>query len=241
MSTKVTKSPTIPAQTTILITGQNNQIEELNTLINRTTNGRLPLYDPEHPDIHSINNHLQAAITIEMIKTLKKRLIFKPYVLSIQIGVIFHAHNLTTEAQNSLLKVLEDPPNNTFFILITDQYKKLLETILSRAQLVHRFQFNNQTAVRPKSEFDETSILAAFEKISAISDIKDQQEKKAYSHLILDSLVEKYHKKWLTSHGHDKVVLAQLNEIQKTRDAIEANVNIRLCLESLIMQLHCDK
>ncbi len=50
------------------------------------------------------------------------------------------AHNLTTEAQNALLKLLEEPPQNTRFILTVSSDQLMLPTIRSRAQelAVHR-------------------------------------------------------------------------------------------------------
>src|SRR6185437_9430791 len=50
--------------------------------------------------------------------------------------VIEDAQLLTPEAQNALLKVLEEPPANTFIILGAETKESLLPTILSRCQIV---------------------------------------------------------------------------------------------------------
>ncbi len=57
---------------------------------------------------------------------------------------IKQAHLLTQPAQNSLLKLLEEPPQNTTFILTTTHLKQLLPTLISRCHL-HRLAQTNQT------------------------------------------------------------------------------------------------
>jgi len=51
-----------------------------------------------------------------------------------RIILISAAHTLTTEAQNALLKLLEEPPQQTIFLLTADSLEKLLPTIRSRTQ-----------------------------------------------------------------------------------------------------------
>ena len=51
--------------------------------------------------------------------------------------IIEDAQLLTPEAQNALLKVLEEPPANTYIIMGTDTKDSLLPTILSRCQIIH--------------------------------------------------------------------------------------------------------
>lgn len=50
--------------------------------------------------------------------------------------LIFDAHAMTEGFANALLKILEEPPPNTYFLLITSQATKLLPTIRSRCQQI---------------------------------------------------------------------------------------------------------
>jgi DNA polymerase-3 subunit delta' len=54
-----------------------------------------------------------------------------------RVVLINEAHRLTTEAQNALLKVLEEPPSQTSIILTTSSETDLLPTVLSRLQKIH--------------------------------------------------------------------------------------------------------
>jgi len=56
-----------------------------------------------------------------------------------KIYIIDEAHMLTKQAQNALLKTLEEPPRGVVFVLCTTEAKKLLTTIISRCQ---RFDLN---------------------------------------------------------------------------------------------------
>lgn len=69
-----------------------------------------------------------------------------------KVFVIDEAETMNAQAQNALLKTLEEPPGRTLILLLTDQPHALLSTIRSRAQLV-RFQ--------PLPEADALAILAA--------------------------------------------------------------------------------
>jgi DNA polymerase III delta prime subunit len=50
--------------------------------------------------------------------------------------IIEHADGLTTEAQNALLKLLEEPPADTILLMTVDNQRALLPTILSRVQSI---------------------------------------------------------------------------------------------------------
>jgi DNA polymerase III subunit delta' len=74
------------------------------------------------------------AIKIDAIRDLTYKLALKPYAGKYKVAVINDAHNLTQEAANALLKVLEEPKDQTLMVLVTDNFHRLLPTISSRAQ-----------------------------------------------------------------------------------------------------------
>jgi DNA polymerase III subunit delta' len=76
------------------------------------------------------------AIKIEEIRKLGYSLSLKPYAAAYKVAVIDNAENMTVEAANALLKVLEEPKPHTILILITANPYKLLPTISSRAQKI---------------------------------------------------------------------------------------------------------
>ncbi len=86
-----------------------------------------------HPDLFFINPE-NDLIKIEVIRTLKESLAFKPFEAPRKVAIIADAHCLNVAASNALLKTLEEPPSQTLLILTTSTPHRLLKTILSRCQ-----------------------------------------------------------------------------------------------------------
>ena len=75
---------------------------------------------------------------IDEIRSLKENVRFQPTKAKYKVFIIDEAHQLTKEAANALLKILEEPPASTVFILATTEANKMIPTIISRCQ---RFDF----------------------------------------------------------------------------------------------------
>ncbi|EKE03187.1 MAG: hypothetical protein ACD_20C00234G0009 [uncultured bacterium] len=75
---------------------------------------------------------------VEDARNLLEKVQFVPVAGKYKIYIIDEVHMLTTEAFNTLLKTLEEPPPNLVFILATTEAHKVLNTIISRCQ---RFDF----------------------------------------------------------------------------------------------------
>jgi replication-associated recombination protein RarA len=76
------------------------------------------------------------SIGIEDIKAIQEKIFLKPIISKDKLIIIEDAQLLTPEAQNALLKVLEEPPANTIIMLCTETKETLLPTILSRCQII---------------------------------------------------------------------------------------------------------
>lgn len=75
-------------------------------------------------------------ISVEDIRTLNMELIKKPEISKNKVILIYEADKMTDKAQNSFLKSLEDSNENIFIILIVNDIKKMIDTLLSRCLLV---------------------------------------------------------------------------------------------------------
>ncbi len=75
-------------------------------------------------------------IKIDQVRELQKRLRFRPLEGGRRIHILDQVHRLNEAASNALLKTLEEPPEETHWILITSRPHRLLPTILSRCQWV---------------------------------------------------------------------------------------------------------
>ncbi len=94
-----------------------------------------PFDRPEHPDVRWLEApEGKQAIGIDQIRELVGELNLTSYEGGGKVAVIDPANAMTTNAANSLLKTLEEPPGDTLMILIADRTGHLPATIFSRCQ-----------------------------------------------------------------------------------------------------------
>ena len=108
--------------------GKNTMARELAAILLEMEN----LFNsPDYIEIKPDGN----SIKIAQIRKLQSDILVKPYK-SYKIYVIDEAQKMTVEAQNALLKTLEEPPKYAIIILITNNKESLLDTIKSRCEII---------------------------------------------------------------------------------------------------------
>jgi DNA polymerase-3 subunit delta' len=105
-----------------------------------------------HPDVLLIQA-AGAQIKVDQIRGLCAKLALKPYEAATRFTVITEAQKLNPEAGNTLLKTLEEPPDQTVFILTAREASDLLPTIVSRCRHV---RFNPISAGSLKKILENT-------------------------------------------------------------------------------------
>lgn len=78
----------------------------------------------------------QGIISVKESAAINKNLSLKAYEGGYKVMIIWMADKMRTDAANKLLKLLEEPPEKTIFILISESIDDLLQTIISRCQVV---------------------------------------------------------------------------------------------------------
>ena len=77
----------------------------------------------------------QGGIFVEESKEILNKLSFKTYEAEYKIMIIWLAEKMNRQTANKLLKILEEPPDKTLFLLIAESADQILPTILSRTQI----------------------------------------------------------------------------------------------------------
>lgn len=88
-----------------------------------------------HPDFLLLRPE-GAGIKINQVRELKKALTFPPFERGMRTVIIEDAQSMGREAGNSLLKLLEEPPPDNIILLIASDAEPMLETIVSRCQVI---------------------------------------------------------------------------------------------------------
>jgi len=87
------------------------------------------------------------SIGVDAIRQMQEDIIKKPLYSPKKVYLISEAENMTVQAQNCLLKTLEEPPGYAVIILTTSGYDALLETLRSRS-VRYDFRQNSEEEVR---------------------------------------------------------------------------------------------
>lgn len=105
-----------------------------------------------------------------------------------RIWIFDQAEKMSPQAANSLLKVFEEPPQNSFFILITSSQSQVLTTIRSRAQIL-RFMALSMEELRSLREAPEWAYVSAQGQVSKLDQLVqpalDELRKNAFRFLSL--------------------------------------------------------
>lgn len=85
-----------------------------------------------HPDLITIDDPEKKHVPIDLIRDARADIYIQPNEANRKIYLFPRAQDMRPEAQNALLKILEEPPAYGVFILLTDNAEKLLPTVRSR-------------------------------------------------------------------------------------------------------------
>ena len=88
----------------------------------------------KHSDITPVGLDSRTEIGIDDIRGLQRIASLPPYEGKCKVFIIDDAEYLSTEAANSLLKILEEPPPRVVWLLLAAEEERLLPTIVSRCQ-----------------------------------------------------------------------------------------------------------
>lgn len=110
-----------------------------------------------HPDIRWITHEKPSTIAIDEVREqINNDILIKPYSSKYKIYIVDEAEKLTVQAQNALLKTIEEPPAYGIIMLLTNNKDSFLQTILSRCVALE---------MRPVASTDIINYLREKEKI----------------------------------------------------------------------------
>lgn len=114
--------------------------QQTETAISCNTCESCKLFDEvNHPDFYYLEPDMKVkkVLKIEQIRQMQANIALAPYLSDKRVVIINDAQYLNDAAANSLLKTLEEPVGEVFFILISSNKDMLLPTILSRCTKIH--------------------------------------------------------------------------------------------------------
>lgn len=116
-----------------------------------------------HPDFITIDDPEKKHVPVELIRNARSDVFIQPNEADRKIYLFPRAQDMRVEAQNALLKILEEPPAYGVFLLLTDNAEKLLPTVRSRCTELS-LQALPETVLR--SALEKACPQAAFQQIA---------------------------------------------------------------------------
>ena len=94
----------------------------------------------------------QGIISVHESADIVSRLSLKSVEAPYKIVIIWLAERMNDEAANKLLKIIEEPPDDTLFFLVAENHERLLNTIISRTQLIKVSRVNENDMLQVLTE-----------------------------------------------------------------------------------------
>ena len=198
-------------------------------------------YIIDHPD-HYLIQPDNSTIRIKHIRDLKAWAHLKPFHKTHKIAVIAHLHTASHEAQNALLKLVEEPPNQTQIVLHANDQNNILPTIVSRCHIIHDRETKphehiqwNPTVTIPSENNELLSIgVSAVTPYSELFKQAEQISKKDRSDIIrmIDQQIIAVSK--ITDYSSGNKIIP---ELILAKERLLANVQTRLVLEQLLLNM----
>ncbi len=170
----------------------------------------------------------ETSIGIAHVKDFQKKLYLQPNGSPYSVGVIRQGGTLTIEAQNALLKTLEEPPPHARVIVESPTADIFLPTIISRCQLIR---------LKNQEQFDEETLLSCLKTIEQIVNAsigkrlklldtvaKNKDEAAAW----IDLAIAAAHKQILGFH-------TLLRALLRAKQHLSANVNYKLVIDTIFL------
>lgn len=184
------------------------------------TLGHSPL---QNPDLLIIDNDY----SIEAIRKIENFLQKFSYNHKNKVVLIKNAENLDLIHQNTLLKNLEEPGLNNYFILTTQNQSKIISTIISRCHVVNT-KSTNTTFTSPKllNEGGPTDIKSALNISSTIDKNLIKETLLNELNTLQQDLVK----------NHSPKLSHKINILLKSLEYIDSNLDPRLALDYYLLK-----
>lgn len=185
-----------------------------------------------HPDL--LYFPFTSKLGVAEAKKIKEFFSIKPYSAKGRAVILENGADLTDEAQNALLKTLEELPEHSLFILGANSDAKFLPTVISRCQIIQLKsvgQLVSESEILTNRYTDIQKLLTSTieERFEYIEKTKDKEE-------LLQNLINYFHNQ-LTKNptAVGKNVKDFLKELLQAEKWQKQNVNIRAILEYLVL------
>ncbi len=187
--------------------------------------------DLEHPDVSWVNP-LDQPVSIEQVRLIPSLVASRP-MGPIRFILLANFAQASLPAQNALLKVLEEPPAENQFILLTTSLEMIIPTILSRVQVV-------PLVASTQPDLNNSEISAIYQKLTTSSyaeliTLAEKYTERSEAQTLLNQLISYLHAQLTQATNSDtgQRLTHHLQQVLTAQDRLRKNANVRLVIEDL--------
>ncbi len=132
----------------------------------------------------------QGIINVEEVIKIQKKISLKSHSGGNKVLIIWGAEKLNPQASNKLLKIIEEPPEKSYFILVTEKSSVLLPTLISRCQKIKLPPIEVEEIEKALKKLNMNSNLTEIIKFSkgswrkVLNDINNKEEKDRFENYL---------------------------------------------------------
>lgn len=194
--------------------------------------------DNNHSDYYEINKEKSESIKINEIREMQEKILEKPIISKSKVYIINNAENMTKEAQNSLLKTLEEPPEFVTIIIVVNNENNILTTIKSRCTKVLFTEENKEEFSQEAKERYETleKIFGNVDKYLSIDllnkiDILYKDKDNILENLEFINMI------LINKAKIDNRYLKYIDYVEETKTRLNQNSNFDMSIDNLILKI----
>lgn len=190
-----------------------------------------------HPDITYVRTEDgKKNLTVGQVRQIRTDAFVKPHSADNRVFIIEEAQRLNEQAQNALLKVLEEPPQNVVFILVTPSKTALLDTIISRCVVLSLYSDKTQ-------ENDYTDIAEQFLNImfsgsdyEMLKLLTPLEKNRLATQTFFETLSLRCAKRIKDGNRNARVLNSVFDDIKYYLDLLETNINMPLLFSTVVIR-----
>ncbi len=189
-------------------------------------------FDKNNPDQLIIEKEKKKnSLGIDQSRKIINFLSTKPYKSRFKLVVVYDAHLLTYQAQNALLKTLEEPPRYALIILEAKSEQSLIPTVVSRCKKI--YAAGEYQPEKLKFSLEVIKKMDVGEKLNTAQEIAKMERDEVIA--LLEDFI--YEERTILLNRH-KLASAKLIDklIEIANDIENTNVNLRLALENVFLE-----
>lgn len=194
--------------------------------------------DNNHSDYFEINKDITESVKIDEIRNMQDKILEKPIISNKKVYIINNAEKMTVEAQNCLLKTLEEPPDFITIVLVSNNENAILATIKSRCtKVVFTEEIQKEVTEENRERFEILEkVFGNVEKYISIDLLNNLDVLYKDKDNIFENL-EYINRILIQKAKTNAKYLDYIDYVEETKSRLKSNGNYDMCIDNLILKI----